>query len=1053
MTEPLGAMPLEPPSEAAFEDIPRLAAALLGAPIALLRRAGRPGEAALATFGPLSGEAAEAIASGWPGPPGAEGLVVPDAAEDPRLAADPLVAGPPRLRFYAGLPVCSAGRRVGLLCVLDTAPRPGGLDPGQRDLLRALARQAGLLVALRQALIQRDRADALRQQTLASAVDTAIVATDLEGRITGWNAGAARLFGWSEPEVVGQPMAILFTPDDRAAHLPAAEMQASRRHGWTGESRWHQRKDGSRFWAGAEMLPLRDDAGRQVGFLKVLRDRTRQHRSGDLAEAINERYRLAQRATRDAIWDWDLVNNAVRWNEALESAYGWAPAAVEPTGAWWLATIHPEDRARIERSIHAVIEGGGTSWSGEYRFRRADDSYAAVLDRGYVIRDDEGNPIRMIGAMFDRSALDRADAALRERDDRLRLATAAAGIGTFDYRVAEDVLTWDDRCRVLFGLPPGVPVSYEGTFLAGLHPEDRAPADAAVRAALDPAGSGQFSSEYRTIGIEDGIERWIFANGETHFEQGAPVRLVGTVLDITDRKRAEAVLQAMNTGLEQLVENRTRERDRIWTVSTDLLAIWGRDGRAKAVNPAWTKDLGHPPEALLGLLYTDLTHPDDLPAAQAAWQRLLAGEAVRGLDLRLRHRDGSYRSHSWTVIPEGEEIYATGHNVTEQRALEAQLRQSQKMEAVGQLTGGIAHDFNNLLTGITGALELLNRRLQQGRFAETGRYITTAQGAARRAAALTHRLLAFSRRQTLDPRPTEVNHLIAGMEELIRRSIGPAITLTVVGAPRLWPTLVDPNQLENALLNLCINARDAMPGGGRLTIETANLRLDGRSARERDLPPGPYVTIAVTDTGTGMAPEVAARAFDPFFTTKPLGQGTGLGLSMIYGFVRQSGGQARIHSEPGRGTTMRLYLPRYHGEAEAAEPASRRPAAEQAGAGETVLVVDDEPTVRTFVGEVLRDVGYAVLEAGDGAAGLALLRSPARIDLLVTDVGLPGGMNGRQMADAARLHRPGLRVLFITGYAEQAVLGADPLEPGLQVMTKPFTAEALVQRIRAMLGG
>src|SRR5947209_6881170 len=291
-------------------------------------------------------------------------------------------------------------------------------------------------------------------------------------------------------------------------------------------------------------------------------------------------------------------------------------------------------------------------------------------------------------------------------------------------------------------------------------------------------------------------------------------------------------------------------------------------------------------------------------------------------------------------------------------AAEEALRQSQKMEAVGQLTGGLAHDFNNLLTGISGSLQLLQTRLSQGRFSELDRYITAADGAARRAASLTHRLLAFSRRQTLDPKPTNINRLISDLEELIRRTVGPSIEVEVVGAAGLWTALVDPNQLENALLNLCINARDAMPDGGRITIETANKWLDERAARERELSPGQYLAICVSDTGTGMTPEVIKRAFDPFFTTKPLGQGTGLGLSMIYGFARQSGGNVRIYSEVGNGTTMCLYLPRHHGRDEDAHTGRGWEEAQPAADGETVLVVDDEPTVRMLVAEVLQELGY-----------------------------------------------------------------------------------------------
>jgi CheY-like chemotaxis protein len=385
-----------------------------------------------------------------------------------------------------------------------------------------------------------------------------------------------------------------------------------------------------------------------------------------------------------------------------------------------------------------------------------------------------------------------------------------------------------------------------------------------------------------------------------------------------------------------------------------------------------------------------------------------------------------------------------------ERAEEA-LRQSQKMEAVGQLTGGIAHDFNNLLTGISGSLQMLETRITQGRLDAVPRYIDAAQGATKRAAALTQRLLAFSRRQTLAPTPTNLNRLISDMEELVRRASGPNIDVEVVGAGGLWTILIDQNHLENALLNLCINARDAMPDGGRLTIETANRWLDAKTGIERELPPGQYVSLAVTDTGTGMSKETIARIFEPFFTTKPLGQGTGLGLSMIYGFVRQSNGQIRVYSEEGQGTTMSVYFPRHHGDAPSDESGQAGMAGFESGFGETVLVVDDEPTVRLLTSDLLQDAGYRVLEAAEGPGALKILQSETRIDLLLTDVGLPGGMNGRQVADAARVARPDLKVLFITGYAENAVIGNGHLEPGMRVITKPFAMEALAIVVREML--
>jgi len=390
--------------------------------------------------------------------------------------------------------------------------------------------------------------------------------------------------------------------------------------------------------------------------------------------------------------------------------------------------------------------------------------------------------------------------------------------------------------------------------------------------------------------------------------------------------------------------------------------------------------------------------------------------------------------------------------ISERKQAEEALRHSQKMEAVGQLTGGIAHDFNNLLTGIIGSLELLEVRLQQGRTSEIQRYVAAAQGASKRAAALTHRLLAFSRRQTLDPKPTDVNRLVIDMEELIRRTVGPQIALEVVTAVGLWPSLIDPSQLESALLNLCINARDAMPEGGRIVVETANKWLDDHAAKGRDLEPGQYLSVCVSDTGTGMTPDVIARAFDPFFTTKPIGQGTGLGLSMVYGFVRQSGGQVRIYSEVGQGTTMCLYLPRHYGSIEEIRTVTSPTASAHAPTGKTVLIVDDEPSVRMLVTDVLEDLGYASIEAAEGPAALRILESDAVIDLLISDVGLPGGLNGRQLADAARVTRPDLKILFITGYAENAIISSGHLAPGMRILTKPFVVETLANRITEMVG-
>jgi hypothetical protein len=510
--------------------------------------------------------------------------------------------------------------------------------------------------------------------------------------------------------------------------------------------------------------------------------------------------------------------------------------------------------------------------------------------------------------------------------------------------------------------------------------------------------------------------------------------------------------------LAQRVEEKTRERDRIWNVSQDLLVVADRDGVWRTVNPAWTRTLGWSEAELLNRTSEWLEHPDDGGIARAQVRKLGTGATTVRFESRFRHKDGTYRWLSWTGVSDGGRNYAVARDVTAEKAAAERLKateeallQSRKMEAVGQLTGGIAHDFNNLLTGIVGSLDLLQTRLSQGRTENVARYIDAAMTSANRAAALTHRLLAFARRQPLIPKGVDVNRLVVSLEDLLRRTIGEAIDLEIAASDELWPTLCDPNQLESALLNLAINARDAMPDGGSLGIVTANARFDSVTADTPALAPGDYVCIEVADTGVGMSADVAARAFDPFFTTKPIGQGTGLGLSMIYGFARQSNGHVTIDSRLGRGTSIRLYLPRHHGDI-AAEHGAARKAAEPAVTGEAVLVVEDEPVVRAVILEMLGEQGYRTLHALDGPSGLKLLRKGERIDLLVTDVGLPG-MNGRQLADQAREMRPDLKVLFITGYAESVAMADGFLPPGMEMVTKPFDLEHLSQRIRAMISG
>jgi PAS domain S-box-containing protein len=521
--------------------------------------------------------------------------------------------------------------------------------------------------------------------------------------------------------------------------------------------------------------------------------------------------------------------------------------------------------------------------------------------------------------------------------------------------------------------------------------------------------------------------------------------------DITEQRRTENALRDLNETLEQRVAHAVAERDLVWRTTQDLIVISGSDGLYRSANPAWFEALGYTQAELVGIKFDTLAHSDDVAKAGKSLEQLNRGIAVRDVDIRMRHKDGTYRWYSWQCTPEGDQFGAAGRDITHRRQLEEQLRQSHKMEAIGQLTGGIAHDFNNLLAGMLGNLEIMRFRVAQGRVTEIPRYIEAAIAAANRSAALTHRLLAFSRQQTLDPKAIGINMLVKSMEDLINRTVGPSIQVSTALDNGLWTTLCDPNQLESALLNLAINARDAMPDGGRISIETSNTTLDEAYARaQQDVAPGHYVTVSVSDNGTGIPPDVLDRVFDPFFTTKPMGQGTGLGLSMVYGFVKQSRGHIRIFSKPGHGTTVQLYLPKHVGEVIDNMIASNASVPPPIDAGATVLLVDDESSLRTLLAEILKELGYVVIESTSGHEGMQVLESPRRIDLLVTDIGLPSGMNGWQLADAGRKRRPGLKILFITGFAESTATGG-LLAAGEEIMAKPFSIGTFAAKVNSMI--
>jgi PAS domain S-box-containing protein len=731
----------------------------------------------------------------------------------------------------------------------------------------------------------------------------------------------------------------------------------------------------------------------------------------------------------------------------------------------------------------------------------------------------------------------RAFERLRESEDRLRLAAEAADVGTWDLKPASGQLRWDERCKRFFGLPPEAEVTYE-IFLEGLHPEDRSRTDLAVQRALEPDGPGEFDVEYRTIGIQDKVERWIAAKGRAIFEGEGPsrraIRFIGTVIDISDKRRAAEELSEESRTLETLnlvgsaiasqldlervvqmvtdagveltgaqfgaffynVVDSKGESYTLYTISgVDRSAfekfpmprnthVFGPTFRGEGVvrsdditkdprygknPPYYGKPKGHLPvvsylavpvtsrtgEVIGGLFFG---HPDTGRFKQRH-ERLMEGiaaPAAIAIDNAQLYRAAQ---HEIEQRVKAEQALSALNETLESRVAEEiarrsqaedVLRHAQKMETVGQLSGGIAHDFNNLLQIIHGNLTLLERTIPPDE-PKLRRSVTNALTGTERAAALTQRLLAFSRRQPLDPKPLDVNRMIEDMIELLHRTLGETVLIETSLSQDIPSALVDGNQLENAILNLAINARDAMPGGGRLEISTALADLDSAAARlQADATPGQYVRISVRDSGEGMSAEILSRAVEPFFSTKEVGQGTGLGLSMVYGFAKQSGGHLVINSVEGEGTTIELYVPR---SSQAAEARSARQEQSElpAGKGERILLCEDDADVRLFSSETLSELGYEVIEAGDADGALEAMRSHGPIDLLFTDIVLPGGRTGADLAREARALQPDLRVLFATGYARSALEERQDPASGIELLLKPFGVEALATKIRAIL--
>lgn len=804
-------------------------------------------------------------------------------------------------------------------------------------------------------------------------------------------------------------------------------------------------------WANLDYSPIRAADGRIRGVLAVVVETTDKVRAQ--RHVASERERLhrmfAQTPSFMAMLIgpehvFDLANPAymqlVGHRDVLGKPVRQAIAEVEGQGFFeQLDKVYASGEAFFGESMPALLQR----------------MPGAALEQRYVdlvyqpLRDDDDRVMGIFVEGSDVTARVQAEAAVHASELQLREFAQAMPNHVWAARPDGQLDWFNDRL-----------ISYSGLTLeelqsrpwqAMVHEED---AERAQRQWALALISGQpYEVEFR-LRRADGSYFWHLARAQPiRDDQGLITRWVATNTDIDEQKRTARALAHLNEDLEHQVAVRTAERDRMWRLSTDVMMVADGQGCLLSLNPAWTTLLGWTQTELLGRSVMELIHPDDAAATQAELASLGRGVTTYRFENRYRRKDNSYCLLLWTAVPEGGLIHAVGRDITDEREAalalkrtEAALHQAQKMESIGQLTGGVAHDFNNLLQVISGNLQLLSRTVKGQDRAEG--YVKNALEGVRRAAKLSNQLLSFSRRQPLQPQTVNLGRFVLGIEDMLRHSLGEAIQIEMKGGHGLWNSLVDPTQVENALLNLAINARDAMDGSGLLTIEACNALLDDDYVRHHpDLKTGQYVMLAVTDTGSGMEPEVLDKVFEPFFSTKPEGKGSGLGLSMVYGFVKQSGGHIHVDSTPGEGTTVKLYLPR-----SLAEEAAAAPALPQAlGGTETILVAEDNEGVRATVVELLQQLGYRVLQASDAASALAVLQGAVPVDLLFTDVVMPGPLRSPELACQARELWPDIAVLFTSGYAQDTIVHGGRLDAGLDLLGKPYTQDELARKLRHVL--
>ena len=877
-------------------------------------------------------------------------------------------------------------------------------------------------------------------------------------------------------------------PEDRDHILAVVNRAIATRGNFELEHRV-RRADGTAGWAFSRAVPVLDDEGKIVHWFGMASDVTeRRFTETKLAESEIRYRQIVEGAEDFAIISLDPHGVITAWNRGAERLIGYtADEAVGQPGAIFFtaedqaagAADHEMNRSVAEGKVvderWHVRKNGSRFWgSGLMMWLDRGEGYLKIFRDRTLEYEAEAR----------RAALTALSDSLRDLDDPAEIGFVSAkilgaflrvtrvGYAAIDHHAETLHVVRDWTAPDANSLAGTLSLRDYGSFVESLK---RGEFTVIGDARNDPrtAGAGAEALERQSALsfvnapiLEQGRLVAVFFVNDNKARMWSENELV-LIQDFADRtrvavERANAVLglRHLNDTLEAQIVERTIERNRLWDNAQDLLMLARYDATIVSINPAWMDVLGWSEEELVGTSFRDLVHPADAPDAEPEVERLSAeGRTTMKFENRYRNKAGAWIWLSWAVTSHDGLFHAVARDITVEKANTAKLlaaedalRQSQKMEAVGQLTGGIAHDFNNMLAVVMGSLDLLDRRIGVGD-PTSKRFVQAASESARRAANLTQRLLAFSRQQPLNPETLDINRLVSGMSDLLRHSLGADVRLATAFAEGLWQTNVDPNQLENVILNLAVNSRDAMPDGGRLTIETQNDVLDNRYVQtELGVPAGQYVLIAISDTGSGMPSDVIAKAFDPFFTTKEVGKGTGLGLSQVYGFVKQSGGHVKIYSEVGQGTTIKIYLPRSEQAQILGEAAEAVLDALRVDTRELILVVDDEPYVRQFSVDAFEELGYTVFQAESAAVALGILKDHADIALMFTDIVMPE-TNGRILADQAQIVRPGLKVLYTTGYARNAVVDNGNVGKGIELISKPFTIDDLARTVRAILDG